>query len=62
MNVLRMENLFLAGKRVLIREDFNVPVKAGKVTSDSRIRAAVPTIQFALKKGASVIILSRPMD
>jgi len=65
INILRMENLFLAGKRVLIREDFNVPVKAGEVTSDSRIRAAVPTIQFALKKGAAVIVLShlgRPVE
>jgi len=65
MNILRLEDLSLAGKRVLIREDFNVPVKAGKVMSDARIRAAVPTIQFALKQGAAVIILShlgRPVE
>ncbi len=65
MNFHRMENLYLAGKRVLIREDFNVPVKAGQVTSDARIRAAVPTIQLALERGAAVIILShlgRPVE
>ena len=65
MNVLRLEDQPLAGKRVLIREDFNVPVKSGKVTSDSRIRAAVPTIQFALQQGAAVMILShlgRPVE
>jgi len=58
MNFLRMEHIFLAGKRVMIREDFNVPLLAGKVTSDARIRAALPTIRFALEKGAAVILLS----
>jgi len=65
MNYLRMENLDLAGKRVLIREDFNVPVSDGRVTSDARIRAALPTIRMALEKGAGVIILShlgRPVE
>lgn len=65
MNFLRMEHIILSGKRVLIREDFNVPVQAGKVTSDARIRAALPTIQLALQKGAAVILLShlgRPVE
>jgi phosphoglycerate kinase len=47
MNYLRMENLDLAGKRVMIREDFNVPVSNGLVTSDARIKAALPTIRMA---------------
>jgi len=55
---LRMTDLDLAGKRVLIREDLNVPIKAGAVASDARIRAAVPTIQLALQKNARVMILS----
>jgi phosphoglycerate kinase len=58
MKVLKMADLDLAGKRVLIREDLNVPVEAGKVTSDARIRAALPTLELALKKGAKVFICS----
>jgi len=60
-----MENLDLAGKRVMIREDLNVPVSNGRVTSDARIRAALPTIRLALEKGAAVILLShlgRPVE
>jgi phosphoglycerate kinase len=60
-----MEDLDLDGKRVLIREDLNVPVDGGKVTSDARIRAAVPTIQAALEKGAAVMVMShlgRPVE
>jgi phosphoglycerate kinase len=53
-----MSQLELSGKRVLIREDLNVPVKDGAVTSDARIRAALPTIKLALGKGARVILLS----
>lgn len=58
MNVNRMTDVDLAGKRVMIRFDFNVPLEDGKVTSDTRIRAALPTIQHALDAGAAVILLS----
>lgn len=58
MSVLKMTDLDLAGKRVLIREDLNVPVKDGKVTSDARIRASLPTIELALKAGARVMVMS----
>ncbi|MEF3074009.1 phosphoglycerate kinase [Methylobacter sp. Wu1] len=65
MSIKRMVDLNLSGKRVLIREDLNVPVKNGKVTSDIRIRASLPTIQKALEGGAAVILLShlgRPVE
>src|SRR5262245_66314909 len=58
MAVLKISELDLAGKRVLIREDLNVPVKDGKVTSDARILAAIPTLELALKAGAKVIVMS----
>ncbi|MBT7375949.1 MAG: phosphoglycerate kinase [Porticoccaceae bacterium] len=58
MTVKLMTDLDLTGKRVLIREDLNVPIKDGKVTSDARIRAALPTIQHALDAGAKVILMS----
>ncbi|MCV6589634.1 MAG: phosphoglycerate kinase [Marinobacterium sp.] len=58
MSVLKMIDLDLAGKRVLIREDLNVPVKEGKVTSDARIRASLPTIKHALESGAKVMVMS----
>lgn len=58
MSVIRMSDLDLNGKRVLIREDLNVPLKDGVVTSDARIRAALPTIQAALDGGARVILMS----
>lgn len=58
MSVLSMADLDLTNQRVLIREDFNVPVKEGHVTSAKRIQAALPTIQLALDKGAKVILLS----
>lgn len=58
MTVLAMADLPLAGKRVLIREDLNVPVKNGVVTSDARIVAALPTLERALKAGAAVMVVS----
>jgi len=58
MSVVRMSDLDLAGKRVLIREDLNVPVKDGKVTSDARIRAALPTIREAQEAGSAVMLMS----
>lgn len=58
MNVQSMTDLPLSGQRVLIREDLNVPVSNGKVTSDARIRAALPSIEHARKAGAKVIIMS----
>ena len=56
--VIRMQDVDLASKRVLIREDLNVPIKDGQITSDARVRAALPTIQLALKAGASVMVMS----
>ncbi|PWV71807.1 phosphoglycerate kinase [Halomonas sp. A11-A] len=58
MNVRKMTDLDLSGKRVLIREDLNVPIKHGKVTSDARLRAALPTIQAARDAGAKVMLMS----
>jgi len=58
MSVIRMTELDLGEKRVLIREDLNVPVKDGVVTSDARLRAALPTIELALSKGAKVMVMS----
>lgn len=58
MTVLSMTDLDLNGKRVLIREDLNVPIKDGVVASDARIRAALPTIEHARKAGAKVILMS----
>jgi phosphoglycerate kinase len=58
MSVIKMTDLDLAGKRVLIREDLNVPIKDGKVTSDTRIRASMPTIEHAMKAGAKVMLMS----
>ncbi|MEH6608185.1 MAG: phosphoglycerate kinase [Halioglobus sp.] len=65
LNVKLMSNLDLAGKRVLIREDLNVPLKNGAVSSDARIRATLPTINAALAAGAQVILMShlgRPVE
>ncbi|MCS2159703.1 phosphoglycerate kinase [Scandinavium sp. H11S7] len=65
MSVIKMTDLSLAGKRVFIRADLNVPVKDGKVTSDARIRASLPTIEMALKQGAKVMVtshLGRPTE
>ncbi|OHE79869.1 MAG: phosphoglycerate kinase [Lysobacterales bacterium GWF1_69_6] len=65
MSILRMADLDLAGKRVLIREDLNVPVKDGQITSEQRITAALPTLKLALEKGAAVMVtshLGRPKE
>ena len=65
MTVLKMSDLDLAGKRVLIREDLNVPVKNGVIRSDARLVASLPTIKLALEKGAAVLVcshLGRPVE
>jgi phosphoglycerate kinase len=58
MSIIRMQDLDLKGKRLFIRSDLNVPVKNGKVTSDARIKASLPTIEDAIKKGAKVMVTS----
>jgi len=58
MTVRSMQEVELEGKKVLIREDLNVPIKDRKIINDTRIRAALPTIEYALKSGASVILMS----
>jgi phosphoglycerate kinase len=58
VKAIRMADLALAGKRVLIREDLNVPISDGRVTSDARLRAAVPTIRSAAGSGARVLVMS----
>ncbi len=58
MSVIKMTDLDLAGKRVFIRSDLNVPVKDGKVTSDARILASLPTIKHCLEAGAKVMVTS----
>ena len=65
MSVVRMSDLDLAGKRVLIREDLNVPIDEGRITSETRILAALPTLTLALDKGAAVMVashLGRPKE
>ena len=58
MSVIKMTDLDLKGQRVLIRQDLNVPVKDGKVSSDARIKASLPTIKLALEAGAKVMVMS----
>jgi phosphoglycerate kinase len=58
MGVIRMADVELRGRRVLVREDLNVPVKDGRVTSDARLLAALPTIRLALERGARLMIVS----
>ncbi|WP_392566100.1 phosphoglycerate kinase [Utexia brackfieldae] len=65
MAIIKMADLDLKGKRIFIRSDLNVPVKDGKVTSDARIRASLPTIELAIKQGAKVMVtshLGRPTE
>lgn len=65
MTILRMSDLDLSGKRVLIRQDLNVPIRDGQVTSEQRILASIPTLQLALQKGAAVMVtshLGRPQE
>ncbi|MDG1233819.1 MAG: phosphoglycerate kinase [Pseudomonadales bacterium] len=65
MTILRFGDLDIRDKRVLIREDLNVPVDNGKVTSDARIRAALPTLEYAVRQGAKVMVMShlgRPQE
>ena len=65
MPILRMTDLDLTGKRVLIREDLNVPIEDGRITSEQRIVAALPTLRLALEKGAAVMVtshLGRPKE
>jgi len=65
VNVVDLRDLDLRGKRVLVREDLNVPLKDGKVTSDARIRAALPTIEYILGAGAKLMVMShlgRPIE
>jgi len=58
MNVLKMQDQQLAGKRVLIRQDLNVPIRDGKVSNDARIQASLPTIRGALAAGAKLMVMS----
>ncbi len=58
MTILRMTDLDLAGKRLLIRQDLNVPISCGRISSDARLRASLPTLKLALERGASVIVIS----
>src|SRR4029078_291684 len=64
MNKKTIKDVDIAGKRVFIRVDFNVPIKNGKIEDDTRIRGTLPTIEYAISKGAKVILashLGRPL-
>jgi phosphoglycerate kinase len=58
MSIIKMADLSLANQRVLIREDLNVPLEDGKITSDARLRAAIPSLKLALESGAKVMVMS----
>ena len=65
MPIVRMSDLDLSGQRVLIRQDLNVPIKDGRITSEQRISASLPTLRMALDKGAAVMVtshLGRPQE
>ncbi|MCF7751165.1 phosphoglycerate kinase [Bacillus subtilis subsp. subtilis] len=65
MSIVRMTDLDLSGKRVLIRQDLNVPIEDGRITSEQRITASLPTLKLALEKGAAVMVtshLGRPTE
>ena len=65
MSIVRMTDLDLSGKRVLIRQDLNVPIDNGRITSEQRITASLPTLKLALEKGAAVMVtshLGRPKE
>ena len=62
MPILRMSDIDLGGKRVLIRQDLNVPIEDGRITSQQRITASIPTIRLALEKGAAVASRRRVSD
>ena len=65
MSIVRMTDLDLSGKRVLIRQDLNVPIENGRITSEQRITASLPTLKLALEKGAAVMVtshLGRPTE
>jgi len=58
MNFLKLEDMDLEGKRVLVRVDFNVPIKNGMVEDDTKLKATVPTINFLLEKNCKIILIS----
>ena len=65
MSIVRMTDLDLSGKRVLIRQDLNVPIENGRITSEQRITASLPTLKRALEQGAAVMVtspLGRPKE
>ena len=65
MSICTLKDVDIRGKRVLIREDLNVPVVEGKVVSDARIRAALPTLRYAVEQGARTMVMShlgRPQE
>ena len=56
--ILKLEELDISGRKILIREDLNVPIRDGRITSEARLEAALPTLRLALDAGASVLVAS----